>query len=148
MRSLVVSFVLLSAIACKREERNIAPITAASRRPEAPDGVRPGPYDGNAYGISEGRRLFRWFNCSGCHSNGGGGMGPALMDDEWIYGASAQAIFETIVQGRPNGMPAFGGRISEDQIWQLVAFVRSLPGLTRPDAVSARGEQMHVTPVQ
>ena len=33
-----------------------------------------------------GQEALRWFNCSGCHGNGGGGSGPPLMDDIWIYG--------------------------------------------------------------
>ena len=35
----------------------------------------------------QGKRLFSWYNCIGCHANGGGGIGPPLMDDEWIYGS-------------------------------------------------------------
>src|SRR5437764_110808 len=89
-----------------------------------------GPYDDNAYAVSEGQRLFGWYNCSGCHANGGGGMGPPLMDDEWIYGSAPENIYTTIVQGRPNGMPSFAGRIPTPQVWQLVTYVRSLSGLT------------------
>lgn len=39
----------------------------------------------------------------------------------------AGEVFESIFQGRPDGMPAWGGRISNDQIWMLTAYVRSLP---------------------
>src|SRR5690606_32575144 len=42
---------------------------------------------GNAFALSEGKRLFDSFNCSGCHARGGGGIGPALMDARWIYGS-------------------------------------------------------------
>ena len=69
----------------------------------------------NAYARREGKRLFSWYNCIGCHANGGGGMGPPLMDDEWIYGSEPANIFATIVEGRPNGMPSFGGSIPETQ---------------------------------
>ena len=41
---------------------------------------------------------------------GGGGIGPPLMDDRWIYGSAPENIYASIVQGRPNGMPAWGGR--------------------------------------
>ena len=44
------------------------------------------PYGNNAYALAEGKRLFNQMNCSGCHFQGGGGIGPPLMDDEWIYG--------------------------------------------------------------
>ena len=44
-------------------------------------------------------------NCVGCHCHGGGGMGPALMDDQWRYGGRIDQIAATIAEGRPNGMP-------------------------------------------
>jgi cytochrome c oxidase cbb3-type subunit III len=84
------------------------------------------PYVGDAAAVGEGRRLYHWYNCSGCHFNGGGGIGPALLDDEWIYGGEAQNLYDSITRGRPNGMPAFGGRIPEKQVWQIAAFVQSL----------------------
>ena len=83
---------------------------------------------------SEGQRLFGWYNCAGCHANGGGGMGPPLMDDEWIYGSSPENIYTTIVQGRPNGMPSFAGKIPTPQVWMLVAYVRSLSALNTTGA--------------
>ncbi len=83
-------------------------------------------YYDNADAVNAGKRLFNQFNCSGCHSNGGGGMGPSLMDDEWIYGGRLEQIHQTIVDGRPNGMPAWGGKIPDPQIWQIAAYVRSM----------------------
>jgi cytochrome c oxidase cbb3-type subunit 3 len=100
------------------------------------------PEYGKAYDISEGQRLFNWYNCSGCHANGGGGIGPPLIKTEWIYGGEPANLFDTIVKGRPNGMPAWGGKIPEYQVWQLVAYVRSMNKLepkaatpTRPDTI-------------
>jgi cytochrome c oxidase cbb3-type subunit III len=87
---------------------------------------RAAEYYGNADAVNTGRVLFGQFNCSGCHSNGGGGMAPALMDDEWIYGGRLEQIHNTIVEGRPNGMPAWGGKIPDQQIWQIAAYVRSM----------------------
>lgn len=53
-------------------------------------------------------------------------MGPSLMDDEWIYGGRLEQIHQTLVEGRPNGMPAWGGKIPDEQLWQIAAYVRSL----------------------
>lgn len=95
------------------------------------------PYEGNVYAIQEGYELYRWMNCNGCHGDGGGSIGPALWDEQWIYGGSPAQIAESIIRGRPNGMPAFGGRIPEDQVWKLVAYLQALePGgtLTRAGA--------------
>ena len=35
---------------------------------------------------------------------------------------------QSILQGRPNGMPAFGGKLPESEAWKIAAFVRSLSG--------------------
>ena len=45
------------------------------------------PSQTNAYELSQGKRLYGWFNCAGCHADGGGRLGPALMDGWWRYGA-------------------------------------------------------------
>src|SRR5438309_11687825 len=87
-------------------------------------------YEENAYAMSEGQHLYESYNCVGCHFHGGGGIGPPLMDDKWVYGSAPQQIFATVIQGRPNGMPSFRGKIPDNQVWQIVAYVRSMRGLT------------------
>ena len=147
------------AAGCEREHREFdKPALAANPRAQAaalPD-LQPGqPGRGmqstasaggynerSAYEIAQGKQLFRWYNCVGCHAQGGGGIGPALMDDQWIYGSSPEAIFATIVEGRPNGMPSFRGRIPEAQVWQLVAYVRSMSGLVSTDVAPNRSDGM------
>jgi cytochrome c oxidase cbb3-type subunit III len=142
------------AAACERETREYQQLPVGASRPDTVHltGLQPGqpqvrkpmesPYEENAWGMGEGKRLYQNYNCSGCHAMGGGGIGPALMDDKWIYGSTGEQIYSTIVQGRPNGMPAFGGRIPNDQIWQIVAYVQSLSGLTPQDAASSRDDDM------
>jgi cytochrome c oxidase cbb3-type subunit III len=71
-----------------------------------------GLYSENAYAVNDGKRLYSAYNCVGCHAHGGGGMGPPLMDDQWIYGADPSSIYATITEGRPNGMPSFRGKMS------------------------------------
>lgn len=105
------------------------------------------PYDDNAFAVNQGKRLYRWYNCNGCHgSSGGGSIGPALMDSEWRYGSDPASIFATITQGRPNGMPSFGGHIPDDQVWQLVAYVRSMNGLLRKDVAPSRSDTIYPGP--
>lgn len=117
-------------LAAANEEQLVIP-----QVPFAPGGEPPvseasknaAEYEGNEDMIEAGRQLYTAMNCVGCHSHGGGGMGPALMDDRWIYGSSIEHIFSSIREGRPNGMPSFRGRLPDEQIWQISAFVRSLP---------------------
>jgi len=73
-------------------------------------------------------------------------MGPPLIKTQWIYGGAPANIFDTIAKGRPNGMPAWGGRIPEYQIWQLVAYVRSMSALEPRGATPARTDILNINP--
>ena len=85
------------------------------------------PYEGNARARTIGSQLFVAYNCIDCHgADGSGAMGPSLADARWHFGGSPAAVFESIYEGRPSGMPSWGGRIGNDQIWMLVTYVRSL----------------------
>jgi cytochrome c oxidase cbb3-type subunit III len=162
MSALVAVLVILAVLTgCKREERSFrspppageegALIVMSTNSPgqgEAATMITRAAqqYDGNAFHISEGQRLFRWFNCSGCHANGGGGMGPPLMDDKWIYGSSINNVAASIKEGRPNGMPAFRGKIPDEQVLQIAAFVRSLSGDQPQSATPVRSDHMNAVP--
>ena len=153
--TLGVAFLALALAACQREERNFQGLPPAAstgipavretdlqagpatRKPPAQS-----PYEENAYGVSQGKTLYLQYNCSGCHFLGGGGIGPPLMDADWIYGSRPENIFETISEGRPNGMPSFGGKIVPDQIWQIVAYVQSMSGQAPKDAAPGRSDHM------
>jgi cytochrome c oxidase cbb3-type subunit III len=153
--TLVVALGALAA--CEREERRLdsppppptSQMVSQVRLQPGPveiSDTTEGPFDDNAYGTSEGQMLFGQMNCTGCHANGGGGMGPALMDDEWIYGSTPQQIFASIAEGRTNGMPSWKHKLTTQQIWQLVAYVRSLSGLTPKGARPNRDDHMMVKP--
>lgn len=157
-------FLLVSIGAgCEREKRSFdaKPMPPDSRtQPQALPDLQPGQrgpgmretasagrYDEkSAYPVAQGKMLFRWYNCAGCHAKGGGGMGPALMDASWIYGSDPDSIFSTIMDGRPKGMPSFRGRIPEAQVWQLVAYVRSMSGLIPSEAAPNRAEGLGGAP--
>ncbi len=85
------------------------------------------PYEGDKRALGVGAQLFVAYNCIDCHgADGSGAMGPTFADGRWHFGGSPGAVFESIYEGRPDGMPEWGGRISNDQIWMLTAYVRSL----------------------
>jgi cytochrome c oxidase cbb3-type subunit III len=146
---------LMPLAACEREERpfQTLPTTATRTQPVTESGLHPGgvppprtgqesPFRGNAWGISEGKRLYSTYNCVGCHANGGGGMGPPLMDDKWIYGSEGANIYQTIVEGRPNGMPSFRNKIPDQQVWMLVAYIQSMSGNAPMDVLPSRSDHM------
>jgi cytochrome c oxidase cbb3-type subunit III len=146
--ALAVTWILCG---CKREFR-VSPPEAKLAEAVAVTDLRPAgatndlavknDYEQNAQALSDGKQLFQRMNCVGCHGNGGGGMGPALMDDQWIYGSNPEQVYATIVQGRPNGMPAFSGKIPNQELWKLTAYVRSVGGLTSKDPAPGRSDHM------
>jgi len=164
LRLAVVALLAAALAGCYREKREFQsppqtppadPVKTSELRPGDRPALQPGSkatpnrtrLDENAYAVNQGKRLFRWYNCSGCHGGGGGGgMGATLSDAGWRYGHEPAAIYATIVEGRPNGMPAFGGRIPDDQVWQLVAYVRSLSGQLRKDVAPSRSDAMSGAP--
>lgn len=158
MKRCVIStaaLLLLTLAGCKREHRVFDPGAAQTH---IADGIAVndihagGPvaapslskYEESAYAVAEGKRLYNAYNCVGCHAHGGGAIGPALMDSEWIYGSRPEQIYSDIVQGRPNGMPNFGGKIPDYQIWEIVAYVRSMSGQLPTDVAPSRSDEMPV----
>jgi cytochrome c oxidase cbb3-type subunit 3 len=145
-----------STAGCEREARRYrelpagaTPVEGVRQTPFQPGGPQPdqrtlSPYQENAWGLAEGKRLYAAFNCNGCHLNGGGGIGPALMDDKWIYGFEPEQIYSTIVEGRANGMPSYGARLPRQQVWQLVSYVQSMSGQVPQDAAPGRDDDMSV----
>jgi cytochrome c oxidase cbb3-type subunit III len=152
----IAATLLWPSAACQRETRafeSLSPQQASPAQQVLQTPLHPGggpgqassgesPFQRNAWGMAEGKRLFTAYNCVGCHANGGGGMGPPLMDDRWIYGAAPANIYQTIVEGRPNGMPAYRGRIPSAQVWMLVAYVQSMSGQAPIDVMPGRSDHM------
>jgi cytochrome c oxidase cbb3-type subunit 3 len=131
----LASLALLPVLtACDRETRDFAGV--ALTKPH-----RTVAFGDNAFELSQGQRLYGWMNCGGCHSNGGGGMGPPLRDDEWRYGGSMKQIVSTILDGRPNGMPSFRDKITEEQAWQIASYVRSMSARSREDVLAGRADK-------
>ena len=149
---------------CQREERAFN-VPGASDRPltlqpqthlmagptpiqgETLDSAMPG-YTESAYNIAEGANLFMAMNCVGCHANGGGAIGPALIDSAWLYGSAPAAIARTIIGGRPNGMPSYRGKLTTQQVYQLVSYVRSLGRLAPGTATPSRPDDIEAAPLR
>lgn len=86
--------------------------------------------------VRAGNVVYRRF-CRSCHGvegkgDGGGappGSKPAnLVDDEWDYGGTDAEISKTIQEGIPPDliMAAWEGRISDEDIWNLINYMRDL----------------------
>lgn len=147
-----LALVVASTLSCRREERNFStggPDQPAKSESKFVVSKNAAPAEGpqnqaelNAFALSEGKRLYSAFNCVGCHANGGGDIGPALMDQRWFYGATPDDVYHSIMDGRPNGMPPFRERLTDAQARQLTAYVRSLSGQAGKNASPARDDHM------
>ena len=139
-RLLPFALVAVLAVAAKNASAQTDAAPAAQHGPNEvfvtglfPNGGAPPPQDmigarfeGNQLAIAAGKELFGQMNCTGCHFNGGGGMGPALMSGHWRYGGRIDQVYASIAQGRPNGMPSWQDSLQPQQIWELAAYVKSL----------------------
>ncbi len=83
------------------------------------------PYERDPKAIAEGRLLYT-SNCAACHGEDiKGGVGTDLTG-HLKYGETDGKKFESIAQGRPNGMPAFEQQLGRDRIWKVLAYVDSV----------------------
>jgi cytochrome c oxidase cbb3-type subunit 3 len=136
---LAVAAACMEADAAEEQSPQASQWGGAAPFVQHPDNIQPGvaltrpfapvvnPYDGNAARRDEGAKLFIAYNCMDCHgADGSGAMGPSLQDGRWHFGGTNGEVFQSIYEGRPDGMPSFGGRISDTDIWRLVTYVRSL----------------------
>jgi len=105
------------------------------------------------YATAGGAAVFR-NHCSQCHGAGGqGAIGgyPNLLDDAWLWGGTVEAIHQTIVHGiryeddpdtRFSQMPAYGDILSDEEIDQLVQYVRSLSGAEHDGEAAADAAEL------
>jgi len=105
----------------------------------------PNDPDLNGYAVSAGGAVFRTW-CSQCHGSGAAGVQasgyPNLLDDDWLWGGSVEAIYETVAHGirneddpdaRYSEMPAYGDIFEQEEIEQVVNYVMTLSGGTPID---------------
>lgn len=152
----LLSCSLVLTLGCHNSHPSV--VSGASSAASIPVGPIPGgaqtfqyehdPLSGDPRALQDGRRLFNWYNCSGCHGgHGGGGMGPSLRDAVWIFGSHDQQIYDSIAQGRGEGMPAWGSKIPETQIWELVAYIKSMRTPQEPSPPVEPTNEMTPNPV-
>jgi cytochrome c oxidase cbb3-type subunit 3 len=162
MRRCLVASLALGLLGCQREERETRtdpPVAAAlaqyALQPNRIGGAPPDvytalgrPYETNAYDLSQGKALYEQFNCKGCHADGGGNSGPALLDGWWRYGPDMVSLVATLREGRPRGMPAYKDRLTNDQTWQLAGYVQTIGAYSAKTAAPSRSDSMQTRPAE
>ena len=101
-----------------------------SARAGYPEGQpkRLNPFAGDPGAVEEGRRLYMANGCAGCHGlGGGGGMGKPIIDDTWAFGSDDETLYKLIKGQIPQQtMPRSGSDLPDEQVWKMLAYVRSL----------------------
>ena len=102
--------------------------------PHAASQALENPIEMNEASARQGRRIFQRF-CVSCHGIDGNGQTdmaanlrvplPDFTSGEWKYGGTDGEIFSLIRNGTPNGMDAYGERITEQRTWHLVNYIRT-----------------------
>ena len=103
---------------------------------EAPQAVLAGnwerlnPVEGDPEAIAQGGITFNTRCGTYCHGGRGiGGACPNLVDEFWIHGESDADVYRTIIGGAPGTrMGAFGGSLTLDEIWNIIAYLRHRKG--------------------
>lgn len=109
-----------------------------------------------AYAEPAGASIFR-NNCAQCHGAGAAGVQgkgyPSLLDNDWLWGGSMDAIHTTITHGvrntmdpdaRYSEMPKFGadGLLTPEQIDQVVEHVLAISGQDHDATLATAGAQV------
>ncbi len=121
-----------SAAAAQPEATTNAPAaneaTAASNPAAATSSSPVAAYLEDPEAITAGRRMFRAVCTGYCHSTTPGVTkdAPNLFDCDWTHGSEDADLFRVITKGVPDTeMLPFGGKIPDDTIWQVIAYMRS-----------------------
>ncbi len=88
------------------------------------------PFAGDAKAIAEGKGMFEGVCAGYCHAtettSRPGSRCPSLFDCEWKYGGDDAAVFKTMQNGVPKTeMIGFKGRLPDDMLWKIIAYMRS-----------------------
>jgi cbb3-type cytochrome c oxidase subunit III len=115
--------ITLMLVGCKGRSESVG----GKPQQMAPSAVKPGSAEQTEY--AAGYALFSK-TCRVCHGNEGNGRGsrkgPSLQRSEYTYGRTREAVLESIRNGRPNGMPAYGKVFSQEQLDNLASYVLTL----------------------
>lgn len=135
MRKDAIRFAVLAGLlaVCPPGPGSAQPSAAAPLKPEEVKALK-NPLPFNSETIAAGKTLYLLNNCAACH----GSDGKALLDivaenatdltdpKFWNNGTEPGEIFKSLHDGAGPKMPAFRGKIKDEDLWRLVNFIQSL----------------------
>jgi mono/diheme cytochrome c family protein len=97
---------------------------------------RKNPVESNPTSIAEGKRLYGATDCALCHGKDGDGKGVLAKDinmnlHDWRKPESLLHFTDgelsyLVLKGKGR-MPAYDGKETPEQVWQIINYVRSMP---------------------
>ena len=90
------------------------------------DQARTNPLQGNPTALKQGQNIYRG-RCAVCHGiDAKGYRGSDLTTGDWVHGGTDAQIFKTIRTGVPGTEMPGHGNMSDDEIWMVVTYLRTL----------------------
>lgn len=123
----VAAILLVTVAACTKESRTIGP-EQPQTPPNGPADPRTRYFEGNAYQVSQGGRYFTWYGCGSCHGDNAAGTLDLAVDLRQRPLRFDQ-LYSAIARGHVHIGIDYGSKIPTEQLWQISAYVASLPRL-------------------
>jgi cytochrome c oxidase cbb3-type subunit 3 len=131
------------------EELRVEALAAEVRKANLAAGIDENSvvFDQSPTALAAGKSIYET-NCVACHAaDGGGGVGPNLVDDYWLHGGAIKDVFTVVKYGVvEKGMVPWEDQLSPEQIQQVSSFILSLKGTTPANPKIPQGELLPVTP--
>ena len=111
------------------------------------DKAKTNPLQGNPTALKQGQNIYRG-RCAVCHGiDAKGYRGSDLTTGDWVHGGADAQIFETIRTGVPGTEMPGHGNMSEEEIWMVISYLRTLAAPGGPAPLSCAVETTHHTAV-
>ena len=144
----LLPLLLIAAMAAAQAPREPGPLAVAQEVKN--------PIEANDASLAAGKQVFERY-CVSCHAKDGKGSAevaktlPAppsdLTDKEWKYGGTDGELFSVIHAGTKLGMEPFHNRLSDNRIWHVVNYLRSLGKGAETGAAGGDETSAAATPV-
>ncbi|MFN7913853.1 MAG: c-type cytochrome [Vicinamibacterales bacterium] len=98
------------------------------------------PLAGNDAAIQAGMGIFR-SRCADCHGMDARGVRGPDLTQVWASGRTDAGLFRTLRRGVPGTeMPSVGPRTTDDEVWKILAYLKTIAAPTTTDAVTGNAQ--------
>ncbi len=99
-------------------------------------------FDDSPASLNAGKDIFIK-NCAACHANDGGGLvGPNLIDEYWIHGGGIKNVFRTIKYGVPQkGMISWESQLNPTEMQEVASYILTLQGTQSANPKAPEGDK-------